>query len=177
MGRWWWSPPRARRGGREKVWDYARSEEIPRLFFVSLRTREHADFRRSTPQIKERLTPKVIPVEIPWAKGPQFHGIIQPVLEALPPLQEGTKPGSTRKGTCRPSYGNGSTLLQGADRADRPKQTIRCLERYLGGEEIGRDEAIAAMKAGMLKGELFPFSAAGRRADLRTRACSRSSSS
>src|SRR2546429_7720103 len=28
------------------------------------------------------------------------------------------------------------------------------LERYLGGEEIGRDEAIAAMKAGMLKGEL-----------------------
>jgi len=31
------------------------------------------------------------------------------------------------------------------------------LERYLGGEEIGRDEAIAAMKAGMSKGELFPL--------------------
>src|SRR5207249_6295218 len=31
------------------------------------------------------------------------------------------------------------------------------LERYLGGEEIGRDEAIAAMKAGMTKGELFPL--------------------
>src|SRR5206468_638704 len=31
------------------------------------------------------------------------------------------------------------------------------LERYLGGEEIGRDEAIAAMKAGMAKGELFPL--------------------
>src|SRR6266513_2946478 len=31
------------------------------------------------------------------------------------------------------------------------------LERYLGGEEIGRDEAIAAMKAGMLKGEGFPL--------------------
>src|SRR5207249_4926288 len=31
------------------------------------------------------------------------------------------------------------------------------LERYLGGEEIGRDEAIKAMKAGMAKGELFPL--------------------
>src|SRR5436189_59939 len=31
------------------------------------------------------------------------------------------------------------------------------LERYLGGEEIGRDEAIAAMKAGMAHGELFPL--------------------
>src|SRR5207248_7798023 len=31
------------------------------------------------------------------------------------------------------------------------------LERYLGGEEIGRDEAIAAMKAGMAQGELFPL--------------------
>src|SRR5256884_9298062 len=31
------------------------------------------------------------------------------------------------------------------------------LERYLGGEEIGRGEAIAAMKVGMAKGELFPL--------------------
>jgi elongation factor G len=31
------------------------------------------------------------------------------------------------------------------------------LERYLGGEEIPRDEAIAAMKAGMRRGELFPL--------------------
>jgi elongation factor G len=31
------------------------------------------------------------------------------------------------------------------------------LERYLGGEEIGRDEAIRALKVGMQKGELFPL--------------------
>ncbi|NIN10561.1 MAG: hypothetical protein GTN62_02610, partial [Gemmatimonadales bacterium] len=31
------------------------------------------------------------------------------------------------------------------------------LERYLGGEEIPREEALSAMKAGMAKGELFPM--------------------
>src|SRR5207302_1849052 len=40
-------------------------------------------------------------------------------------------------------------------RMDETDDTL--LERYLGGEEIGRDEAIAAMKAGMSKGELFPL--------------------
>src|SRR5207245_8854622 len=31
------------------------------------------------------------------------------------------------------------------------------LERYLGGEEIGRDEAIRALKTGMARGEIFPL--------------------
>src|SRR2546422_5905320 len=44
-----------------------------------------------------------------------------------------------------------TTLFRSAETDD----TV--LERYLGGEEIGRDEAIAAMKAGMLGGELFPL--------------------
>ena len=35
-----------------------------------------ADFEKVYRQIKDRLTPKVIPVEIPVGEGPEFHGII-----------------------------------------------------------------------------------------------------
>src|SRR5260370_16654374 len=62
--------------GTEKVWDYCEKREIPRLFFVSLMDKEHADFEKVYTQIKERLTPKVIPVEIPVGERPEFHGII-----------------------------------------------------------------------------------------------------
>src|SRR5207253_5434004 len=56
--------------GTEKVWDYCEARGIPRLFFVSLMDKEHADFERVYAQVKERLTPKVIPVEIPVGEGP-----------------------------------------------------------------------------------------------------------
>src|SRR5256885_16958868 len=47
------------------------------------------------------------------------------------------------------------TTLFRSERIAETDDTL--LERYLGGEEIGRDEAIAAMKAGMLRGEQFPL--------------------
>ena len=40
---------------------------IPVLFVVSMMDKEYADFDRIYQQIKERLTPKVVPVEIPNA--------------------------------------------------------------------------------------------------------------
>src|ERR1043166_8529499 len=39
--------------GTEKVWDYCETQGIPRLFFVSLMDKEHADFERVYGQVKE----------------------------------------------------------------------------------------------------------------------------
>src|SRR6266581_1158688 len=143
--------------GTEKVWDYCEQREIPRLFFVSLMDKEHADFEKVYNQVKERLTPKVIPVEIPVGEGPEFHGIINLFSKQCHLYKKGTKAGEYEEVDVPPEY---------RDRFERySKELIEriaetddtLLERYLGGEEIGRDEAIAAMKAGMTKGELFPL--------------------
>src|SRR5207245_2786168 len=79
--------------GTEKVWDYCEARDIPRLFFVSLMDKEHADFERVYGQIKERLTPKVIPVEIPVGEGPEFHGIINLFSKKCHLYKKGTKAG------------------------------------------------------------------------------------
>ena len=143
--------------GTEKVWDYCEKREIPRLFFVSLMDKEHADFEKVYTQIKERLTPKVIPVEIPVGEGPEFHGIINLFSKQCHLYKKGTKAGEYEEGDVPPEYRErferySKELIERIAETD---DTL--LERYLGGEEIGRDEAIAAMKAGMLKGELFPL--------------------
>src|SRR5437667_4045627 len=143
--------------GTEKVWDYCEKRAIPRLFFVALLDKEHANVEKVYGQIKERLTPKVIPVEIPVGEGQEFHGIINLFSKQCHMYKKGTKAGEYEEVDVPPEY---------RDRFERySKELIEriaetddtLLERYLGGEEIGRDEAIAAMKAGMLKGELFPF--------------------
>jgi elongation factor G len=148
--------------GTEKVWDYCEQRGIPRMFCVSLLDKEHADFERVFNQIKERLTPKVIPVEIPVGEGPAFHGIINLFSKECHFYKKGTKAGEYDEVPIPDEY---------KDRFEKYTQELieaiaatddTLLERYLGGEEIGRDEAIAAMKAGMAKGELFPlFCASG----------------
>ncbi|MGH7528982.1 MAG: elongation factor G [Gemmatimonadales bacterium] len=143
--------------GTEKVWDYCERRALPRMFFVSLMDKEHADFERTFNQIKERLTPKVIPVEIPVGEGAAFQGIINLFSRKAHLYKKGTKSGEYDEVDVPAEYQDRFTkysqeLIESIAATD---DTL--LERYLGGAEIGRDEAIAAMKAGMLKGELFPL--------------------
>ncbi len=143
--------------GTEKVWDYCERRGLARLFFVSLMDKEHADFERVFNQIKERLTPKVIPVEIPVGEGPEFHGIINLFSKKCHLYKKGTKAGEYDEVDVPAEYQArfekySQELIESIAATD---DTL--LERYLGGEEIGREEAIAALKAGMQKGELFPL--------------------
>ena len=143
--------------GTEKVWDYCERRELPRLLFVSLMDKEHADFERVFNQIKERLTPKVIPVEIPVGEGPEFHGIINLFSKKCHLYKKGTKAGEYDEVDVPPEYQArfekySQELIESIAATD---DTL--LERYLGGEEIGRDEAIRALKVGMQKGEIFPL--------------------
>src|SRR5437762_695833 len=143
--------------GTEKVWDYCEDRGIPRLFFVSLMDKEHADFEKVYRQIKQRLTPKVIPVEIPVGEGPDFHGIINLFSKKCHLYKKGTKAGEYEEGDVPAEY-QGRFDQYSKELIERIAETDdTLLERYLSGEEIGRDEAIRAMKAGMAQGELFPL--------------------
>src|SRR5437588_9013721 len=143
--------------GTEKVWEYCERRALPRLFFVSLMDKEHANFERVFNQIKEQLTAKVIPVEIPVGEGLEFHGIINLFSKKAHLYKKGTKAGEYDEVDVPDEYKErfekySQELIESIAATD---DTL--LERYLGGEEIGRDEAIAAMKSGMARGELFPL--------------------
>src|SRR5438132_1263976 len=143
--------------GTEKVWDYCEARGVPRLFFISLMDKEHAGFEKVYGQIKDRLTPKVIPVEIPVGEGPDFHGIINLFSKKCHMYKKGTKAGEYEEVDVPAEY-EARFERYSKELIERIAETDdTLLERYLGGEEIGRDEAIKAMKAGMAKGELFPL--------------------
>src|SRR5216117_3767702 len=143
--------------GTEKVWDYCEDRGIPRLFFVSLMDKEHADFEKVSHQIKDRLTAKVIPVEIPVGEGPDFHGIVNLFSKKCHLYKKGTKAGEYDEVDVPPEY-QARFDQYSRELIERIAETDdTLLERYLGGEEIGRDEAIGALKTGMAKGEIFPL--------------------
>ncbi|MDH3496471.1 MAG: elongation factor G [Gemmatimonadota bacterium] len=143
--------------GTELVWEYAEQRRIPRMFFVSMMDKEHADFEKAYTDIREHLTPKVIPIEIPVGEGPDFHGIINLFSRKCHLYKAGTKAGEYDEVDIPAEYQEQFARYEQEliERIAETDDTL--LERYLGGAEISREEAIATMKVGMARGELFPL--------------------
>jgi elongation factor G len=143
--------------GTEKVWEYCEDRKIPRLFFVSMMDKDHADFDAVYKQINDELTEKVIPVEIPIGAGADFKGIINLFSGRAHIYQPGSVSGEYEE-TDVPAELQGrfdewrTELMETIATTD---DTL--LEQYLEGGEIDRDQALEAMKSAMQRGEVFPL--------------------
>ncbi|HXV87387.1 MAG TPA: GTP-binding protein, partial [Gemmatimonadales bacterium] len=143
--------------GTEQAWLHADRRGLPRMFFVSLMDKEHADFEKVYQDIKTSLTPKVLPMEIPVGAGPAFRGIVNLLTRRSHLYRKGTKTGE---------YDDGDVPAELRDLFDRYEQELietiattddALLERYLGGDDIPPAELTAAMHAGVARGEIFPL--------------------
>ncbi|MBI4540227.1 MAG: elongation factor G [Gemmatimonadetes bacterium] len=143
--------------GTEKVWEYCEARGIPRLFFVSMMDKDHADFEDVYNDIKGHVAEKVVPVEIPIGAGESFRGIINLFSERAHMYKPGTVTGEYEEQDVPKELTSKfeqwrTELLENLATTD---ETL--LEHYLEGEGISRDEAIAAMKGAMARGEMFPL--------------------
>jgi len=142
--------------GTEKMFKEAMRRLDPVLFVVSMMDKEHADFDRVYQQVKERLTNKVVPVEIPIGNGAQFRGVINLFTRKAYLYPPGSRSGEYTEADipaeCQADVERYyQELIEAISATD---DTM--LERYLEGAEIGRDEAIHGMKEAMKRMDLFP---------------------
>jgi len=150
--------------GTEKVWGYCEDRGIPRIFFVTAMDKDNADFEAVFEEIRERLTPSAIPVEIPIGAGEEFEGIINLFSEKAHLYREGTGKGEYDEGEIpeelQGKFEEWETELQ--ETLATTNEAL--LEQYLEGGHISREEAIEAMGLGMARGDVVPvFCGSGRR--------------
>ena len=143
--------------GTERMFQEAVSRGDPVLFVVTMMDKENASFDAVYDQIKSRLTNKVIPIEVPVGEGPDFHGIVNLFDRKAHVYARGTKTGAYEETDVPPEVQPHfdryyAELIETIASTD---DTL--LERYLDGGEIGRDDAIRAMKDAMKRMELFPL--------------------
>jgi len=60
----------------ETVWRYADSENLPRLIFINKLDRESSDFANVLTQVRKRLTPHAVALQIPIGSGNKFRGVV-----------------------------------------------------------------------------------------------------
>ncbi len=65
----------------EAVWLHANQERLPRLIFINKLDRIGSDFERVLGEIRERLTPKALPLELPIGSESDFQGVVDLLTE------------------------------------------------------------------------------------------------
>jgi len=142
--------------GTERVWEYCSERGIPRLFFVAMMDKEHADFERVYQDVKGTLTEHVIPLQIPIGAGETFRGVVD--------LFSG-KAHIYKKGTVTGEYEETDVPAELRDEYEARRmdlfETIATtddvlLERYLTEGSISAEDALVAMRKAMQAGTLFP---------------------
>ncbi|HVE77477.1 MAG TPA: GTP-binding protein, partial [Gemmatimonadaceae bacterium] len=143
--------------GTERTFAEAVARRDPVLFVVTMLDKENASFDRIYEQIKQRLTSKVVPVEIPIGEGPAFRGVLNLFARKAYLYRKGSKTGEYDEADI-PADAQAAFDHYYQEMIEAVSATDDALlERYLEGVEIGRDEAIAGMKEAMKRGDLFPL--------------------
>jgi len=143
--------------GTTRMFNEAMARRDPILFVASMIDKEHASFESVYEGIKANLTPRVIPVEVPIGEGADFHGILNLFDKKAHLFKKGTKLGEydevdipdEQKALFDRYYEQLIETIAATDDV--------LLERYLGGEEIARADALNAMKEAMKRQEVFPL--------------------
>jgi elongation factor G len=142
--------------GTERVWDLVQERALPAILFVSMMDRQNADFERVYQDVREHLTPKAIPLEVPVGAGEDFRGIVNLFSDKVHFYHENTQTGDYDEEDVP------AELQPIVDKYyDDLIETIAStddtlLEHYLEGDTITREEALHALKQAMLRGELYP---------------------
>ncbi len=138
----------------ETVWRQANKYQVPRICFVNKMDRTGADFARTVDMIRDRLSARPVPVQLPIGAESTFIGMVDLVRQRA--LLYGDEVGA-------PTEAPIPAELQ--DEADRYRDLLKervaetddaLLEKYLEGEEFSEEELVAALRKATLSNTLVP---------------------
>jgi len=62
--------------GTEVAWSYCDKFNLPRILLINKMDRENADFQKSLHSVQEKVSKRLIPVQLPWGEKLDFKGVI-----------------------------------------------------------------------------------------------------
>jgi len=139
----------------ETVWRQANKYNVPRICFVNKMDRIGADFWRTVEMIRERLGASPVPVQIPVGQESNFKGFIDLIEQQAVIFTDDL--GTTSDHTQVPTSMEAEFEQHRELLIERIAETDEELTlKYLEGEEISKEELIAALRRATIAGTLVP---------------------
>jgi elongation factor G len=140
----------------ETVWRQADRYRVPRLIFANKMDRVGADFDRCMAMIRDRLTKKAYPIQLPVGSGETFTGHIDVLRRVEVVFDEETLGKTFTEFPVPDAY---------KDRVEAARHEVieaavehdeELLEKYLGGAELSYDEIQRAIRKATTSGSIVP---------------------
>jgi elongation factor G len=140
----------------ETVWRQADRYGVPRLIFANKMDRVGADFDRCLAMIRDRLTKKAYPLQLPVGSGEMFTGHIDVLRRVEVIFDEETLGKTFTEMPVPEAY---------RDRVEQARHEVieaavehdeELLEKYLGGTELTFDEIQRVIRKATVSGSLVP---------------------
>jgi len=143
----------------EAVWMHANRENLPRLIFINKLDRLGADFDRVLDEVRERLTPSAIPLQLPIGREGDFVGVVDLLSRQALLWRDRVEGGKADDPVVGPIpdalrervTAARESLLDGICETDDA-----LLERRLAGEEPDQATLVAALRRATIAGKLTP---------------------
>ena len=137
--------------GTEQAWSYLEENNLLRLIFINKMDRENADFARTVENIRSRFGRRCVPLQVPIGAHNDFQGVVDLIAMKAYTGTAGTDgdiPDSVQGlvETFR------EQMVEAAAEADDS-----LIEKYLGGEELSREELTDGLRQGMVAGKVVPI--------------------
>ncbi len=140
----------------ETVWRQADRYAVPRIIFANKMDRVGADFDRCLKMIRERLTPRAFPLQLPVGSGEMFTGHID-VLRRVEIVFDEVTLGKTFAEMPVPDAYSAAVEQARHDVIEAAVEHDDVLmEKYLAGEELSLEEIQHAIRKATCAGSLVP---------------------
>lgn len=139
--------------GTEKAWDYCESHVIPRMIYINQMDRENANFQKVLDQLKDKYGTSIAPFQIPIMEKGEFKGFVD-ALRMKAMLFDGKE----LKDAPIPDHMVDVVEPMRVMLVESAVETSEeLMEKYFDGEEITNDELRAAIRHGVLVGDIVPI--------------------
>jgi len=139
----------------ETVWRQADKYNVPRLCFINKMDKMGADFYMSLDSIRTRLNPKAVAIQLPIGAESELSGVID-LLERKAYKFTGTNGMNVEEIPIPEDMKEKVEKFH----AEMVEKAVECdeatMEKYLGGQEVAKDELKAAIRKGVISNSLYP---------------------
>jgi elongation factor G len=146
--------------GTEIHWERITQRKMPTLLCVNQMDKEHADFDKAIAAARDRLSPKVVPVQIPIGAGDSFTGVVD-LLHMKAYVTEGRgQDAEVTVGEIPAELVDKATEARGQLIEEAAASDEALMEKFFAGETLTDEEIVHGLEKGVASGSLVPAFAA-----------------
>ncbi len=146
--------------GTEVAWNYCDQFNLPRMLLINKMDRENADYQKALSSVEERISTRLIPVQLPWGEKQDFKGVIN--LLSMKAYKGAGRDGEEIPADLKSSAEDAHTQL--VEAAAEGDDTL--LEKYLETGELSAEEIARGLADVVKQGEFVPVFVAAAGAEI-----------